>query len=74
MVALAEATPRPMLAEPRTAGRSDSPLFELDGVTLEDRILGVWEDLVADGRAECPVCGGRLDAVAGCGACGSELS
>ena len=53
-----------------------SRLFD-DGVTLEDRVLGTWEDLVAEGRAACPVCGGSMAATAGhaaCGGCGSELS
>lgn len=58
---------RPELA--RSAGR----LFEPSGSTLEDRILGAWEDLAASGRAECPVCKGELES-AGCTSCGSELS
>lgn len=45
-----------------------------DGVTLEARILGTWEDLVAEGRAACPVCGGSMAAGAPCTGCGSELS
>lgn len=52
-----------------SAGR----LFESSGSTLEDAILGAWEDLALRGRAECPVCAGELEA-AGCNACGSELS
>ncbi len=42
--------------------------------TLEDAILGTWQELVADGRAECPVCSGRMRAGAPCEDCGSELS
>lgn len=53
---------------------SASRLFEPGGVTLEDAILGAWEELVAEGRAECPVCGGRLGMLRGCEDCGSELS
>ena len=48
-------------------------LFKPSGSTLEDRILGAWEDLAAQGRAECPVCRGGLES-AGCKSCGSELS
>ncbi len=45
--------------------------------TLEDALLGAWEDLASRGRAECLVCGGSLEAdQAGgeCEACGSGLS
>lgn len=55
-------------------GRSAARLFEPTGSTLEDVILGAWEDLVAGGTAECPVCRGRLRAAAGCEGCGSDLS
>jgi len=73
MAAVAEMTTLPVLSEPLVAGRSAKRLFDPVEVTLEDRILGVWEDLAASGRAECPVCGGRLRAGAGCEGCGSEL-
>ncbi len=43
------------------------------GSTLEDKILGAWEDLGAHGQADCPVCGDSLSRQ-GCGSCGSELS
>jgi tRNA(Ile2) C34 agmatinyltransferase TiaS len=49
-------------------------LFEPSGSTLEDVILGAWEDLAAGGPAECPVCGGRMRAAGGCEGCGSDLS
>ena len=41
------------LAEPPVpqAERSEQRLFESDGPTLEDLVLGVWEELVADGAA-----------------------
>ena len=52
-----------------SAGR----LFESSGSTLEDSILGAWEDLAARGHAECPVCAGELGAD-GCDTCGAELS
>jgi hypothetical protein len=51
--------------------------------TLEDALLGAWEDLALYGRAECLVCGGAVEAVptvaggaAGgeCRACGAALS
>jgi hypothetical protein len=54
--------------------RTPSQLFEPDGATLEDSILGVWGELVADGTADCPVCAGSMSAAAGCEACGSELT
>jgi hypothetical protein len=54
--------------------RSEQRLFESDGPTLEDLVLGAWEELVAYGRAECPVCGGEMSLPAGCHGCGAELS
>ncbi len=48
-------------------------LFEAAGSTLEDFVLGAWEDLAVDGRAECPVCGGAMSPP-GCSDCGSQLS
>lgn len=54
--------PEPRLFEPRTGG-----------VTLEDSILGIWEDLTGQGSAGCPVCGGRIHVAGGCEACGSGL-
>jgi tRNA(Ile2) C34 agmatinyltransferase TiaS len=56
------------------AGRSAQRLFEPGEITLEDAILGAWEDLAERGRTDCPVCGGRLRAAAGCDGCGTELS
>jgi hypothetical protein len=57
----------------RKLARSAAQLFEPSGSTLEDRILGAWEDLTAFGRTECPVCRGELE-LSGCTRCGSELS
>lgn len=74
MPATATASRNDALAEPPATGRSASRLFEPGDVTLEAAILGVWEDLTASGRAECPVCGGRLGAADGCDGCGAELS
>ena len=61
----ATARPAPRLCEPQ---RPDG------GVTLEERLLGVWEDLTHQGEAGCPVCGGRIHGPSACGDCGSELS
>ena len=64
------------LAEPPVpqAERSEQRLFESDGPTLEDVILGVWEELVADGRTGCPVCGSAMSLPDGCEGCGATLS
>jgi hypothetical protein len=57
----------------RSHEHSATRLFESSGSTLEDIVLGAWEDLAARGSAECPVCAGELE-VGGCLTCGSELS
>ena len=62
----------PRLLDERATGRS-ARLFEPSGSTLEDLILGAWEDLVAGSPAECPVCRARMR-IHGCPDCGSELS
>jgi hypothetical protein len=49
-------------------------LFAAGGRSLEDLILERWDDLVESGRAECPVCGGRLHAASGCEGCASDLA
>jgi hypothetical protein len=49
-------------------------LFEAGARTLEDVVLKRWDELIASGRAECPICGGHLHAASGCAGCGSELS
>ena len=54
--------------------RGSGPALFDDGVTLEDKILGVWEDLVVEGCAACPVCGGSMAPATACTGCGSELS
>ena len=51
----------------------ETRLFEPSEVTLEEVILGAWEALTAQGRAECPVCHGEL-ATSGCDTCGSQLT
>lgn len=68
-----EPHPTELHYEPRP-GHSAQRLFEPTGSTFEDLILGVWEDLMAGNRAECPVCGERLRVAGGCESCGSELS
>ncbi len=57
----------------RPQEHSSAQLFESSGSTLEDIVLGAWEDLGLRGRTECPVCAGELEA-GGCSSCGSELS
>jgi hypothetical protein len=54
---------------------SEAPerLFEPHGTTLEDMVLGLWEDLVAGRDASCPVCRESMSMI-GCSSCGSELS
>ena len=61
------------VAARRPHEHSAARLFEPSRSTLEDSILGAWEDLTASGHAECPVCAGELGA-ARCDTCGSELS
>jgi hypothetical protein len=76
-VSTALATETAVARDPAGSGRphehSAARLFESSGSTLEDPVLGAWEDLMARGQAECPVCAGELG-VGGCTACGSELS
>jgi hypothetical protein len=67
------ATRERALAERPQADRRASRLFEPGSVSLEDSILAVWDALVAEGRADCPVCGGSISADRGCAGCGSEL-
>jgi tRNA(Ile2) C34 agmatinyltransferase TiaS len=67
-------THSPELAIDATTERSAMRLFEPKGLTLEDVVLGAWEDLVAGGPAECPVCGGSMRSAGGCDSCGSDLS
>jgi hypothetical protein len=32
-----------------------------DGMTLEELICGVWDEVVIEGRTACPLCGGELE-------------
>jgi tRNA(Ile2) C34 agmatinyltransferase TiaS len=70
----ATATHSPEFASDAATERSAMRLFEPHGSTLEDMVLGAWEDLVAGNPAECPVCGGHMRAAGGCEDCGSDLS
>jgi hypothetical protein len=62
--------------DPPATARPAPRLFEPPGgeVSLEDSILGAWEDLTLRGDAGCPVCGGRMHAAGHCPDCGSELT
>ncbi len=77
MSAVATSTRSAFVSAPPATGSPAPRLFEpvrSGEVSLEDSVLGVWEDLTATGRAGCPVCGGQLHAAGGCESCGSELS
>jgi hypothetical protein len=46
-------------------------------LTLDERLSGVWEGLLAAGFADCPLCGGRMeyDGAAGrCADCETRLA
>ncbi len=78
MSAVATRRRPPLVTDPPAAVRPAARLFEPHspdgGVSLEERLLAVWEDLTRQGDAGCPVCGGRMHVASGCEACGSELS
>ena len=63
----------PVVRSRHESARSAQRLFEPAGSTLEDTILGAWEDLAARGRAECPVCHAEIEPE-GCTSCGSVLA
>ena len=67
-----------LVTDPPATERPAARLFEPQrpdgGVSLEERLLAVWEDLTRQGHAGCPVCGGRISVASGCEGCGSELS
>jgi hypothetical protein len=69
VTALATETTAPRIGSGAEAGR----LFESPGSTLEDKILGAWEDLELKGRSVCPVCRDPLEP-GGCAGCGSQLT
>ena len=80
MSALATAAPAGEVPDAldETSGAGDGPvrgrLFEPGGTTLEERISEAWEDLIGEGRTDCPVCSARMVINGGCASCGSELS
>jgi DnaJ-class molecular chaperone len=69
----ATATPASGEGRPEMA-HSTGRLFEPARSTLEDIVLGAWEDLAVRGRTECPVCHGEVLTALGCAQCGSHLS
>jgi hypothetical protein len=67
----------PVAAPERRDAATKSPCSDGRGLTLEQRVSGVWEGLRAVGHAECVVCGGRIEAEGSagrCARCGSTLS
>jgi hypothetical protein len=50
----------PEAAEPR-AREAGSAGGRGDGMTLEELIAGVWDEVVTEGRTACPLCGGELE-------------
>jgi hypothetical protein len=68
------ATREPGVVHEPKPGRSSSRLFEPEGATLEDAVLRIWDDLLVDGRADCPVCRSAMTQAGRCEGCGAELS
>jgi hypothetical protein len=64
---------RQTVATERPQREGSSPSLFDHGYTLEDKVLSAWEDLIVEGRAACPVCGGSMAAGSPCDGCGSEL-
>jgi hypothetical protein len=52
------------------------PRFEprTGSLSLDDLIVGTWDDLTLSGSAACPVCRRRMERTSGCASCGSALS
>ncbi len=82
---------RPPLLERLLGERSAAPSAPAEatnpasggGVTLDDLLVGAWEDVTAHRTASCPVCSAEMgprygagpEPVGGrCGGCGSSLS
>lgn len=74
MTALAAPGTPTALMSPQPGHLPSWPMSVKKGSTLEDTILGVWEDLERRGRSSCPVCGGTDLTSRGCGDCGSVLA
>jgi hypothetical protein len=69
--------PEPGSPGPATARGERDPRSGGDSVSLEAHLERVWEDLLAAGAAECPLCSGALRADeehVACESCGSTLS
>lgn len=58
---------------PDAGARLFEPLSTGGGITLEQRLIAIWDDLTAAGESACPVCGDRIRAAAACDACGATL-
>jgi len=78
--AVATTSPNALVGDPLTAERPAERLFEPPrpggGVSLEDLVLGAWEDLSREGQAGCPVCGGQMRRATACACedCDAELT
>jgi hypothetical protein len=73
VAAVATAKREEALTDSAPDGRSGGRLFEPGGVTLEDAIRSVWDELTQTGRAPCPVCDGSLGTADGCDGCGADI-
>jgi hypothetical protein len=74
MSAVATREPSVRGAERGTAEPPAQRLFDPQGPTLEDSILGTWRELASADRASCPVCSGEMTRAGVCSGCGAELS
>ena len=74
----ATATRAPLGTRERGAapGQLRARLFEprAGSPSLEDLIVGTWDERVGSGSASCPVCQRRIERAAPCESCGSDLS
>jgi len=66
------ARPQERVATERRADRLFEP--RAGSLSLEDLIVGTWDELAASGSASCPVCRGRMERTSGCASCESALS
>ncbi len=76
MSAVATRRRSPLVVDPPAAERPEPRLFEprAGGVTLEDSILGTWEDLTAIVAPDAPSAAGGCGSRPAASGCGSELS
>jgi hypothetical protein len=62
VTAPADATiPVPEATEPRARAAEAAGDRRGDGMTLEELICGVWDEVLTEGRTACPLCGGELE-------------